>query len=172
MATTTTNYGWTVPQSSDLVTNGSTAIATLGDDIDAYIAGSSASGKLFFIAAQTRETSSRTTTSATWVNTGTPHSVTFTTGKSGVFALVFRASMSNSTASARNEAGVNITGGVSESPTIFESVQTTGSTRVSGTHVMFFDATPNTSTTITLQFQTTTGTLTIHDTELKVMCLG
>jgi hypothetical protein len=34
MATTTTNFGWDVPQSSDLVKNGATAIATLGQDID------------------------------------------------------------------------------------------------------------------------------------------
>jgi len=35
MATTTPNYGWTVPTSSDLVKDGATAIETLGDAIDA-----------------------------------------------------------------------------------------------------------------------------------------
>jgi hypothetical protein len=34
MATTTPNYGWTVPTSSDLVKNGATAIETLGDSVD------------------------------------------------------------------------------------------------------------------------------------------
>lgn len=34
MATTTTNNGWDIPQSSDYVKNGATAIATLGQDID------------------------------------------------------------------------------------------------------------------------------------------
>lgn len=34
MATTTTNFGWTVPQSTDLVKDGATAIATLGSGID------------------------------------------------------------------------------------------------------------------------------------------
>jgi len=34
MATTTTNYGWDIPQSTDLVKDGATAIATLGQDID------------------------------------------------------------------------------------------------------------------------------------------
>lgn len=34
MATTTTNFGWDIPQSSDLVKDGATAIATLGQDID------------------------------------------------------------------------------------------------------------------------------------------
>lgn len=37
MATTTTNNGWTIPQSTDLVTNGATAIATLGNNIDASV---------------------------------------------------------------------------------------------------------------------------------------
>jgi hypothetical protein len=35
MATTTPNFGWTVPTSSDLVKNGAVAIETLGDAIDA-----------------------------------------------------------------------------------------------------------------------------------------
>jgi hypothetical protein len=34
MATTTTNYGWDIPQSTDLVKDGATAIAALGQDID------------------------------------------------------------------------------------------------------------------------------------------
>ena len=37
MATTTPNYGWDVPTSSDYVKNGATAIETLGDDIDATL---------------------------------------------------------------------------------------------------------------------------------------
>lgn len=37
MATTTPNYGWTVPTSTDLVKNGATAIETLGDAIDASL---------------------------------------------------------------------------------------------------------------------------------------
>ena len=39
MATTTPQFGWTVPTSSDLVKNGATAIETLGDAIDASFAG-------------------------------------------------------------------------------------------------------------------------------------
>lgn len=34
MSTTTTNFGWTIPQSSDLVKDGATAIATLGSGVD------------------------------------------------------------------------------------------------------------------------------------------
>jgi hypothetical protein len=39
MATVTTNFGFDVPTSSDLVKNGATAIATLGQDIDTQFAG-------------------------------------------------------------------------------------------------------------------------------------
>ena len=39
MATTTTNYGWDIPQSTDLVKDGATAIATLGQDIDTSFVG-------------------------------------------------------------------------------------------------------------------------------------
>jgi hypothetical protein len=39
MATTTTNFGFDIPQSSDLVKNGATAIAELGQDIDTAFAG-------------------------------------------------------------------------------------------------------------------------------------
>ena len=37
MATTTPNYGWDVPTSSDYVKQGAVAIETLGDDIDASL---------------------------------------------------------------------------------------------------------------------------------------
>lgn len=38
MATTTTNFGWDIPQSTDLVKDGATAIAGLGQDIDTSMA--------------------------------------------------------------------------------------------------------------------------------------
>lgn len=40
MASTTTNFGFDVPTSSDLVKNGATQIALLGQDIDTFLAGS------------------------------------------------------------------------------------------------------------------------------------
>jgi hypothetical protein len=39
MATTTTNFGWDIPQSTDLVKDGATAIAALGQDIDTSMNG-------------------------------------------------------------------------------------------------------------------------------------
>jgi hypothetical protein len=38
MATTTPNFGWSVPTSTDLVKDGATAIETLGDSVDASMA--------------------------------------------------------------------------------------------------------------------------------------
>jgi hypothetical protein len=39
LSTNTTNFGFDIPTSSDLVKNGATAIATLGQDIDTQFAG-------------------------------------------------------------------------------------------------------------------------------------
>jgi hypothetical protein len=44
MATTTPNYGWPVPTSTDLVKDGATAIEALGDAIDATVFGLPPSG--------------------------------------------------------------------------------------------------------------------------------
>jgi hypothetical protein len=44
MATTTPNYGWPVPTSTDLVKDGATAIEALGDAIDATVFGLPAGG--------------------------------------------------------------------------------------------------------------------------------
>jgi hypothetical protein len=44
MATTTPNYGWPVPTSTDLVKDGATAIEALGDAVDATVFGLGFSG--------------------------------------------------------------------------------------------------------------------------------
>ena len=38
MATTTSNFGWPIPQSTDLVKDGATAIASLGSGVDTSMA--------------------------------------------------------------------------------------------------------------------------------------
>jgi hypothetical protein len=66
MATTTPNYGWDVPTSTDYVKDGATAIETLGDDIDASlyaINGGSAKTGLHFL-----QTVTVTSTSTFFVN--------------------------------------------------------------------------------------------------------
>ena len=173
---TTTYYGFTVPTNADLVRNGATAISTLGTNLDDFISGSSASGKLFYLAADSQNTTSRTTTSTTWVNTATVHSVTFTPGKSQFFAVIWRASMANSASGNRMDCGINVTGGLTSSPSLYQCVQLEGTTRTAGTHVEFFDvgaaSTSPSSITVTLQFQTTAGTLTCYDSSIQVVCFG
>ena len=44
MATTTPNYGWPVPTSTDYVKDGATAIEALGDAIDATVFGLGSTG--------------------------------------------------------------------------------------------------------------------------------
>lgn len=173
---TTTYYGFTVPTSSDLVRNGATAISTLGTNIDDFISGSSASGKLFYLAADSVNSTSRTTTSTTWVNTATVHSVTFTPGKSQFFAVIWSVAMANSATGNRMDAGINITGGLASSPSLYHAVQLEGTTSQSGLHIQFFDAgaaaTSPASITATLQFQTTAGTLTCYNSSIQVVCFG
>jgi len=80
MATTTTNFGWDIPQSTDLVKDGATAIATLGQDIDtAFIdLKGGTSGQLL-------SKNSNTDLDYTWVDpsTGDITGVTAGTGLSG-----------------------------------------------------------------------------------------
>mgnify|MGYP007100053647 CR=1 FL=1 len=88
MATTTPNYGWTVPTSSDLVKNGATAIETLGDSVDDSLwssgFGQAAKNKLIngdFSINQRAFTSVTTTTTYTfdrWLTTLADGTVTYT----------------------------------------------------------------------------------------------
>jgi len=65
MATTTTNYQFDVPTSSDLVKNGATAIAELGQDVDTFLFGSPArSGGKNFVINGNQEISQRGTSFA------------------------------------------------------------------------------------------------------------
>lgn len=80
MATTTTNFGWTVPQSTDLVKDGATAISTLGSGIDTSLVDlkGGTSGQLL-------AKNSNTDLDYTWIDpsTGDITGVTAGTGISG-----------------------------------------------------------------------------------------
>jgi hypothetical protein len=79
MATTTPNFGWVVPTSTDLVKDGATAIETLGDSIDASMA-QLKGGTTGQILSKT----SGTDMAFTWVSeTGDISGVTAGTGLSG-----------------------------------------------------------------------------------------
>ena len=79
MATTTTNYGWDIPQSTDLVKDGATAIATLGQDIDTSFVGLKGG-----TTGQVLSKSSNSDLAFTWVtDSGDISAVTAGTGLSG-----------------------------------------------------------------------------------------
>lgn len=54
MATTTPNYGWPVPTSTDFVKDGATAIEALGDAIDATVFGLPPAGKILQVVSTTK----------------------------------------------------------------------------------------------------------------------
>lgn len=174
MATTTTNYGFTIPQSSDLVRNGATAIATLGQNIDDFIAGSSATGKLFFIAGTDTTSTTQTTTSATFVQK-TDCQVTFTTGKSGVFAVILWANIESSATTARAIVSYDVSGSTTVAAADGRAVVTANTDRGSASVIYLHDGTPSTSTTVTMNMRTTTATTTtatVYDAYIQVVCLG
>ena len=65
MATTTPNYGWAVPTSTDLVKDGATAIETLGDAIDASMNTALGTKKAGMVLLNTTSFSAVASTSAT-----------------------------------------------------------------------------------------------------------
>ena len=173
MATNTTNYGWAIPESTDYIVDGATAIATLGQDIDDFISGSSAEGKMFHSYVD-RNTTSRTTASASWDNTptGGAHQLTITLGKSGVAMVWLHAALANSTSTARNDATLGMTGGYSMSASLNDAISKVGSVRQSGSTMWLIDGTPGATVQLTVNFQTTAGTLTAYATTIKALVLG
>jgi hypothetical protein len=88
MATTTTNYGFDVPTSSDLVKNGATQIALLGQDIDTFMFGSPArAGGKNFVINGNQEISQRGTSFAAVVTDYTTDRWQARNGGVGVFTV-------------------------------------------------------------------------------------
>jgi hypothetical protein len=77
MATTTTNFGWTVPTSTDLVKNGATAISTLGSGVDTSFVGLKGG-----TTGQVLSKTSGTDLAFTWINNDTGDITGITTGVS------------------------------------------------------------------------------------------
>ncbi len=78
MATTTPNFGWDIPQSTDLVKDGATAIAALGNDIDTSLVDLKGG-----TTGQVLSKNSNTDMDFTWTNGGDITEVTAGTGISG-----------------------------------------------------------------------------------------
>ena len=84
MATTTPNYGWPVPTSTDFVKDGATAIEALGDAIDATVYGLQRVGQVV----STLKNDTFSTTSTSFVDvTGLTVSITPTLATSKILVL-------------------------------------------------------------------------------------
>lgn len=175
MSGTTSNYAFPYPTSSDIVRNGAAAIQSLADGIDAYISGSSSAGKLFYIAGSDSTSTAQTTSSASYVSK-TDCQVTFNTGASGVFAVILWANLQPSAEGAIGRASVSISGGYTFSPTVGAeagmAIYNRNVQLITGQAVKVFDGTPNTSTTVTLNVASSTGTMSCNDAWIQVICLG
>jgi hypothetical protein len=99
MATTTPNYGWPVPTSTDYVKDGATAIEALGDAIDATVFGLP-TGSILQVVSVTK-TDTYSTTSTTFADiTGLTATITpsSTSSKILIFGSVMLGSNPNDTA--------------------------------------------------------------------------
>lgn len=111
MATTTPNYGWDVPTSTDYVKDGATAIETLGDDIDASLFSITGGKNVGLVHINTTSFTTQSAVSLNNVFTSAYSNyriVLHISGKStnGSMYLRFRASGADNTASNYNYAGL------------------------------------------------------------------
>ena len=87
MATTTPNYGWPVPTSTDYVKDGATAIEALGDAIDATVFGLPR-GKILQVVSTTK-TDTFSTTSSSFVDvTGLTATITPSSATSKILVML------------------------------------------------------------------------------------
>lgn len=176
MAGTTTNYAFPYPTSSDLVRDGATAIQSLADSIDSFIGGSEALGKLFDVADLQVSTSSTTAQVAPAVIPTNPNSLSFTTGKSGLFMIIVQARLAHSAAGSQCWVSPDITGAVtSTSSTLRGGMVTSGAVNTGGTvsWIGIFDGTPSTSTTSNLHAWSSAGAnMTVTWSRQTVLMLG
>lgn len=170
----TTGYGFTYPSSTDLVRNGASAIQTLAQNIDDFIAGSEASGKLFDVIDTFVSTSSTITATAAGSNIPTnPNSTTFTTGKSGLFMVIVQARMAANGAANTIAVSPDITGSITSSANILRAAIVGNTLATTAQWIGIFDGTPSTSTTINLQaWNSVAGYGTVTWSRCTVLCLG
>ena len=169
MAGTTTNYGFPYPTSSDLAKNGASAMQSLAEAIDTFVSGSSGVGALFRIYSDT--TSTGQTQTGTTFTSKTDCQVSFTTGKSGMFAVILWASGSNATSGEGWKARVLLSGGSSSAT---NDITLRNTSTEAGSVVWFFDGTPNTSSLATLQIASTSAgsTASVSTAEIMVVTFG
>ena len=133
MATTTPNFGWSVPTSTDLVKDGATAIETLGDAIDASLV----------------DLKGGTTGQVLAKNSNTDMDFTWTTDASGISATIFDAKGDLIAASAADTAA-RLAVGANDTVLTADSSTATGlkwATPVSGGMTLIATATPSAAST-------------------------
>jgi hypothetical protein len=140
MATTTTNYGWDIPQSTDLVKDGATAIATLGQDIDTSVytaLGGNKSGLVLLNTTSFSGVASTALTADTFTSTYTNYRIIFTGVYGSVLSAAFRFRL--------RKAGVDNTGATSYRRRGYFAG---GSLGITGTNESYYEVTyVNTSST-------------------------
>jgi len=154
MATTTPNYGWTVPTSTDLVKDGATAIETLGDAVDATvfsnanaaIAKTIVDAKGDIIAATAADTVARLAVGAN--NTVLTADSTTATG------LKWASSSAAKSYTLLNAGGTALTGAT--------TITVSGITGVDNLMIIVDDASADASSLMTVRFNSDSGTKYIY----------
>jgi hypothetical protein len=99
MATTTPNYGWPVPTSTDYVKDGATAIEALGDAVDATLGGFFNIKQIVQGSTQTAATSS----TSTYADTGLTATITPTSASNKIIVLYYHGSIFKTAANSQSQ---------------------------------------------------------------------
>ena len=125
MATTTPNYGWPVPTSTDLVKDGATAIEALGDAIDATVF-AQASGLVLINTTSFSAVTSVSLATNTFTSTYDNYKILFrlsTSGGTGYVQMRLRAAGTDNTTANYDSSGIGRQ--VNAATTSFESANDT-----------------------------------------------
>lgn len=179
MAGTTTNYGFPYPTSTDLVRNGASAMQSLADSVDSFIAGSEAFGKLFnydFLEDTTNRTATNCSSTPKNLTGASTLGYTFQLGKSGFFGILVSGNANNTSVAANGWAlGASISGaGVTADVELSTDLSGTG--RGGGAAIKFFDGTPGGTITINPRVRTIlaggTDSIVVYQHKIAVVSFG
>jgi hypothetical protein len=200
MATTTPNFGWSVPTSSDLVKNGATAIETLGDSIDASLVdlkggttgqvlakatntdmdftwATPSTGKIVQVVSANYSTST-TNTTTTYADTGLTATITPTSASNKILVMVAQNGLERSGTSNNQCMGIRLLRGATTVAQIATNQDFTGATLnhyFGGAAIDYMDSPATTSaTTYKTQFNQNagSGTVTVQiDSSVSTMIL-
>lgn len=170
----TTGYGFTYPTSTDLVRNGASAIQTLAENINDYIAGSEALGKLIDIVVDSTNTTAGTVLNTSYADPTNNNSGSFTLGKSGVCIVNVWVRFASSGAASSNFVALNLSGAITQasSDTVSGNHQNPANSYSQHFFQVVYDGTPSTLVNYKLQAKSSSGTLTINSSRIQVITIG